>query len=93
MVAMTVALMGIYCFYGPFWTLPSQFLSEGSAAVGIATINSVAMIGGFVGPFVVGYLTGKTGNVNFGLYYLCALLCLTFVLVITMRIPVDKKRT
>jgi ACS family tartrate transporter-like MFS transporter len=91
MLGMTVALVGIYSFYGPFWTLPSQFLSEDSAAVGIATINSVGMFAGFAGPFMIGYLTSLTGNVNVGLYFLCGLLAVNFLLVITMRVSRDKR--
>jgi ACS family tartrate transporter-like MFS transporter len=93
MVGMTIALVGIYCFYGPFWTLPSQFLSEESAAVGLATINSIAMIGGFVGPAVLGFLMrGRAGNIGGAVVFLCVLLAINFLLVITMRIAVDKKQ-
>ena len=39
-VGITITLTGIYCFFGPFWTLPTQFLSESvPAAVGIATVT------------------------------------------------------
>jgi ACS family tartrate transporter-like MFS transporter len=90
-VGITITLTGIYCFFGPFWTLPTQFLSEGSAAVGIATVLSLGMFAGFVGPFAIGYLASRTGNINAGLYFLCGLLFLTFLLLVTMRIPSDKR--
>jgi len=94
MIAMTIALVGLYCFYGPFWSLPSQFLSEESAAVGLATINSIAMIGGFVGPAVLGYLIRwRAGNLGAALVFLCVLLIVNCLLVATMNIPVDKKQS
>jgi ACS family tartrate transporter-like MFS transporter len=92
MVGMTIALVGLYCFYGPFWSLPSQFLSEESAAVGLATINSIAMIGGFVGPSVLGYLIRwRQGNLGAALAFLCVMLVVNCLLVATMHIPADKK--
>jgi ACS family tartrate transporter-like MFS transporter len=91
---MTIALVGIYCFYGPFWTLPSQFLSEESAAVGLATINSIAMIGGFIGPAMLGYLIRwRGGNLDGALCFLCVVLAVNVALVATMQIAVDKKQS
>ena len=62
-----VATVGIFCAFGPFWTLPSLFLAELSAAAGIAVINSVGNAGGFIGPTLMGYLTQATGSTNAGL--------------------------
>jgi ACS family tartrate transporter-like MFS transporter len=90
-VGMTIALIGIYCFHGPFWSLPAQFLSEGAAAVALSTISSVGMLAGFFGSVVVGYLRSATGNMNSSLYFLGSLLVLNFLLILTMRIPKDKK--
>ena len=62
-----VATVGLFCAFGPFWTLPSLFLAEVSAAAGIAVINSIGNAGGFIGPSLVGYLTQVTGSTNAGL--------------------------
>ena len=43
--------------FGPFWTLATSFVHGAGAAAGIALINSVGNIGGFVGPYGIGYLT------------------------------------
>ena len=59
--------LGIYSFYGPFFSLPSQFLTGFSAASGIALINSVANLGGFVGPYAIGAINGRTGSLYGGL--------------------------
>jgi ACS family tartrate transporter-like MFS transporter len=53
-VTMTVACIGIYAPLGPFWALPTALLGGAGAAAGIAFINSVGNLGGFVGPSSVG---------------------------------------
>lgn len=62
-----IATAGIFCAFGPFWTLPSLFLAELSAAAGIAVINSLGNAGGFIGPTLVGYLAQVTGSTAAGL--------------------------
>lgn len=66
-VLLTVITVAVYATYGPFWSLPSLFLTGQSAAVGLAAINSLANLGGFVGPFAFGALKDSTGNNNWGL--------------------------
>jgi ACS family tartrate transporter-like MFS transporter len=50
MTALTLAALGIYSTLATFWSLPTAFLSGSAAVAGIALINSVGNIGGFVGP-------------------------------------------
>jgi sugar phosphate permease len=61
------AALGIYSVYGPFWSLPSEFLTGFAAASGIALISSVANLGGFVGPYAVGIVSQRTGSLYGGL--------------------------
>ena len=58
---------GVFSCLGPFWTLPSEFLSGYSAAAGIALINSVGNLGGFVGPATIGFISQRTGTLSAGL--------------------------
>jgi ACS family tartrate transporter-like MFS transporter len=58
---------GIYSSLGPFWALPSEFLTGYSAAAGIALINSVGNLGGFAGPYTIGRIATRTGNPYAGL--------------------------
>ena len=61
------------CFYGfqpCFWAVPTLFLSESAAAASIGLINSVGNLGGFAGPFVIGYLANRTHSFAPGLWYL-----------------------
>jgi MFS transporter, ACS family, tartrate transporter len=58
----TVALTGINAARGIFWTIPPRFLTGMAAAGGLAFINSVGTMGGFVGPTVFGWLRDETGS-------------------------------
>ncbi|GAC1696004.1 MAG: MFS transporter [Gemmatimonadaceae bacterium] len=62
LLALSVAAVGLRAYLGPFWTLPSTFLSREAAAGGIALINSLGNLGGFVGPLLVGVIKGATGS-------------------------------
>ena len=59
--------IGVYGFFGPFWALPSGFLTGYSAAAGLALINSVGNLAGFVGPYAIGAISKTTGNLYAGL--------------------------
>jgi ACS family tartrate transporter-like MFS transporter len=52
---------GVYCYAGPFWALPTEFLAGFSAAAGIALINSIGNLAGFVGPYLIGFISERTG--------------------------------
>jgi MFS transporter, ACS family, tartrate transporter len=56
-----------FAFQPPFWAMPSAFLGESAAAASIGLINSVGNLGGFFGPFLMGYLVGKTHSFSAGL--------------------------
>ena len=67
---MAIAAVGIYGTKAPFWPLPSLFLTGSAAAGGIALINSIGNLGGFVGPYVVGWIRDVTKSYEAGLYFL-----------------------
>jgi ACS family tartrate transporter-like MFS transporter len=64
---LSVAALGIYSVYGPFYCLPGDFLSGFAAASGIALVSSVANLGGFAGPYAIGWISQKTGSLYGGL--------------------------
>ena len=72
LAALSVAAMGIWGALGPFWALPTAFLTGRAAAGGVALVNSVGNIGGFVGPTLVGYVRDTTGGFAGGLWVLAA---------------------
>jgi D-galactonate transporter len=83
MVALTVATLGIQATLPVFWSLPTAFLTGGAAAAGIAWINSVGNLGGFIAPFLVGWLKDLTHSTATGLYVLSGGLVLGGILVLT----------
>ena len=78
--SITVALIGINGARGLFWSIPPRFLSGLAAAGGLAFINSIGTMGGFVGPSIVGWLTDRTGSFSAGLFALAGFLLLASVL-------------
>ena len=72
MLLLCISQAGIYAFVGTFWSLPNMYLSEATAAVGIAIINSVGNLGGFFGPYMVGFLKDLSGSTTFGMYFLAS---------------------
>jgi ACS family tartrate transporter-like MFS transporter len=64
---LTLAALGIYSVYGPFYSLPGDFLAGFAAASGIALVSSVANLGGFSGPYAIGWISQKTGSLYGGL--------------------------
>ncbi|HYZ41192.1 MAG TPA: MFS transporter, partial [Stellaceae bacterium] len=75
LVGITIAAIGFYGTKGPFWSMPTMFLTGGAAAAGIAWINSLGNLGGFFGPSLVGWAKNLSGSFAGGLYALalCAL--------------------
>jgi len=57
---------GVFSCLGPFWALPSEFLAGYSAAAGIALINSVGNLGGFVAPVAIGFAIERSGMLSAG---------------------------
>ena len=80
-----LAAMGIWSFFGPFWSLPNEFLTGSSAAVGIALINSFGNLGGFVGPYAMGAINHWTGSFHGGLLLAAISLFVTATLILMLR--------
>jgi ACS family tartrate transporter-like MFS transporter len=64
---LSLAALGIYSVYGPFYCLPGDFLTGFAAASGIALVSSLANLGGFAGPYATGWISQKTGSLYGGL--------------------------
>jgi MFS transporter, ACS family, tartrate transporter len=81
LLGMSAATVGIYGSRAAFWPMPSLFLTGTAAAGAIAMINAVGNLGGYVGPFVVGWIKDSTQSFGAGLYFLAA--CSLMAAVIT----------
>ena len=82
MAAVTVAAFGIFTALPVFWTLPTALLSGTAAAAGIAWINSIGNLGGYIGPTIFGVLKDKMGSDFYGVLFLGLLSVLAMVLVL-----------
>ncbi|MCE2867917.1 MAG: MFS transporter [Oxalobacteraceae bacterium] len=83
--ALTLGLSGIMTTLPLFWSLPTAFLAGTGAAAGIALINSLGNLAGFVSPYAVGWLKDATGSTNAGVYLLAAAMVVGVVL--TLAVP------
>jgi len=79
-----VTATGIWSTLGPFWSMPSNFLTGRSAAAGLALINSVGNIGGFVGPNIIGYIKEATQRFESGMVVLAVTLIVAGVLALSI---------
>ncbi len=77
-----VAAAGIYAALAVFWTLPTAILRGLAAAGGLALLNSVANLGGFFGPYLMGWAKEVTGDYTFGMEVLAAFLVMAGIAVI-----------
>ena len=80
-----ITAMGAAGYLPGFWALPTSFLSGTTAAASIGLINSFGNLGGYVGPFVVGYLSTRTKSYYPGLLYLSASAFIASLLVLSLR--------
>lgn len=69
-LALSVASFGMYGSRPTFWAMPSLFLTGSAAAAGIALINSLGNLGGYLGPFIFGWIRDRTHTFEAGLYFL-----------------------
>lgn len=84
MAMLVIAAMGQTAAYPTFWALPTAILSGTAAAGGIALINTLGNLGGFVGPYLFGIIKGHTGDNMLGLVVLALGPVMSAVLVLAL---------
>ena len=72
MAGVTVGVTGYLTATALFWCVPSQVLAGAAVAAGLAAINALGNVGGFVGPYIMGALNDRFGNSSAGLFALAA---------------------
>jgi MFS transporter, ACS family, tartrate transporter len=92
-IALTLVTVGISASKPPLWSMPTLFLSGPAAAAGIATINSIGNLGGFVGPMMIGVIRQQTGSYTWGLYFVAGLLALSALIVLILSAQANKPQT
>jgi D-galactonate transporter len=84
-IALTVVTSCVIVTISQFWCLPTAILSGAAAAAGIAVVNSVGNLSGFLGPFFIGWITDKTHSTDIGLYMMATSLVLGGLLVLRVK--------
>jgi ACS family tartrate transporter-like MFS transporter len=88
--ALSIAAAGFYSSHAGFWPIPNILLGRAAAATSIGLINTFGSLGGFVGPYVIGYLRDKTGGFSSSLLFLSACSVASGLLVLCVRLPVGQ---
>jgi MFS transporter, ACS family, tartrate transporter len=84
LVALALVAIGVCSTLAPFWAIPPMFLAGTAAAAGIAVINSVGNLGGFLGPYAVGWVLQATGSYAGGMAILAGSMTIAAVLVFAL---------
>jgi ACS family tartrate transporter-like MFS transporter len=91
-IAMTLFVVGgffLQSYYPAFWALPTTILSESAAAAAYGLINSVGSLGGFFGPYIIGYLSNRTNSFvsGFAVIGTCYLVAAALIARLKIRSP------
>ncbi len=86
LIGITFAAVGVLSSIALSWSLPTAYLAGSAAAAGIAMINSIGNLSGFVSPFIVGWIKDTTGSLSGGLYFLAASIAMGGVLVMSTKL-------
>jgi MFS transporter, ACS family, tartrate transporter len=82
---LSVATIGFYSSHPGFWPLPNAFLGRAAAAASLGMVNSFGNLGGFLGPYMLGLFSDRTGSFGPGLLYLGGCSLLSGLLVLHVR--------
>jgi MFS transporter, ACS family, tartrate transporter len=85
MIGLTIAPVGVTSARAIFWTVPTSFLTGRGGAGGLAFITTIGSLGGFFGPFPIGWIKDSTGSFITGLLAIASILALTTALSASLR--------
>ncbi|WP_415764185.1 MFS transporter [Pseudomonas sp. ZB1P45] len=83
-LGLTIATMGALTGLPMFWPVPTALLSAGAAAGGLALINSMGQMAGFLSPYLVGWVKDSTGSTDAALYLLAGVIVCGSLLALRM---------
>jgi sugar phosphate permease len=86
MAGFSLAAIGIMSYYPCYWALPTKLLNAGVAAAAFGFINLIANLGGFVGPYAMGFLSDVTGTYVAGILFLVGSAILSAVILACLRV-------
>jgi MFS family permease len=82
----SLAMAGALAYDGPFWASASRAMPVAVAGGAMGLINAIGNLGGFIGPFVGGYLQQRSGHFLTTSYFLAAALLLAGLVMLTVRV-------
>lgn len=85
LLLITLTAAGIYAQLGIWWTVPTTFLHGAAVAGASAMINSIANLGGYVGPYMLGWIKMTSGTYDLGYFILSGALVLSGALMFTLH--------
>jgi ACS family tartrate transporter-like MFS transporter len=91
LIGFSAALVGVTAARAIFWTIPTRFLTGVAAAGGLAFINSIGTVGGFVGPFMMGWLREFSGSYVVGLAAVAAILLAATIASMSLKLMISKE--
>lgn len=91
LATLSITAFGIWGTVGPFWSLGTRLLPARVKAAGIGFINSTGNLGGFAGPYIVGFAKQTTGSFNNGLYAMAFSLFLAGILALSSKKLFDRR--
>jgi MFS family permease len=90
-IGFSLALIGVTAARAIFWTIPTRFLTGVAAAGGLAFINSIATVGGFVGPFMMGWLKEFSGSYVVGLLAVAAIMVASTMAAMSLKLVITRE--
>src|SRR5208282_3691204 len=84
-IAMLSICLGFMYCYAVYWTALTAFVADEVLAVAMGTINALGNLGGFFGPFIVGYLIDQTGTMYVGEVFLIVCLVISGLFALQLR--------
>jgi ACS family tartrate transporter-like MFS transporter len=91
LMGFSAALVGVTAARAIFWSIPTRFLTGVAAAGGLAFINSIGTVGGFVGPFMMGWLKEISGSYIVGLTAVAAIMIAATGASMSLKLVVSKE--
>jgi MFS transporter, ACS family, tartrate transporter len=88
-LAISFLLLGsglLQTFYPIFWSIPTSILSESAAAATFGLINSMGQVGGFIGPYVIGFLNDKTHSLNASFTFIVLVYLAAAILILSLKL-------
>ena len=87
-----LSAIGIYASMGVWWTIPTTFLTGPAAAASVALINSCGNMGGWVGPYMMGWVKTNTGSFDLGYYLMSFFMFCAALIVLTLKYSLNGKK-